>query len=43
MAQLTLVPSEVEEYAQAHTTAPAPLFEELKDLTYAQMSSPGMH
>ncbi|MFP2959229.1 O-methyltransferase [Myxococcus sp. 1LA] len=42
MPKLTLVPPEVEAYADAHTTAPAPLLEELRDVTYARMSSPGM-
>ncbi|MBZ4421035.1 O-methyltransferase [Myxococcus sp. RHSTA-1-4] len=42
MPKLTLVPPEIEEYAHAHTTAPAPLFEELREITYAQMASPQM-
>ncbi|QDE99677.1 O-methyltransferase [Myxococcus xanthus] len=42
MPKLTLVPPEIEAYADAHTTAPAPLFDELRDVTYARMSSPNM-
>lgn len=42
MPKLTLVPDEIEEYARAHTAAPAPLFEELKDITQARTTSPGM-
>jgi caffeoyl-CoA O-methyltransferase len=39
---LTLVPPEIEEYAGAHTELPAPLFEELRQKTYAHMKSPHM-
>jgi caffeoyl-CoA O-methyltransferase len=39
---LTLVPPQVEEYAQAHTEAPGPLFEKLREKTYAQMNAPQM-
>ncbi len=39
---LTLVPPEIEEYAQAHTERPAPLFDDLREKTYAQMNSPQM-
>jgi caffeoyl-CoA O-methyltransferase len=39
---LTLVPPEIEEYAQAHTQHPGPLFEELREKTYARMRSPQM-
>ncbi|AGC47864.1 O-methyltransferase [Myxococcus stipitatus DSM 14675] len=42
MTQLTLVSPEAEEYARTHSVAPAPLFEELKDITLARTSSPGM-
>ncbi|NVJ24505.1 class I SAM-dependent methyltransferase [Myxococcus sp. AM011] len=42
MPKLTLVPDEIEEYARTHTAAPARLFEELKDITQARTSSPGM-
>ncbi|WP_426754454.1 O-methyltransferase [Myxococcus sp. Y35] len=42
MPKLTLVPPEIEAYAEAHTTAPAPLFEALRDVTYSRMSSPHM-
>ena len=37
-----LVPPQIEEYAQAHTEPPAPLFEELRETTYAQMNAPHM-
>jgi caffeoyl-CoA O-methyltransferase len=39
---LTLVPPQIEEYAQAHTEFPGPIFEELRKTTYAQMQSPHM-
>lgn len=39
---LTLVPPQIEEYAQAHTEPPGPIFEELRKTTYAQMQSPQM-
>jgi caffeoyl-CoA O-methyltransferase len=39
---LTLVPPPVEEYAQAHTERPAPIFQELREATYARMQSPQM-
>jgi caffeoyl-CoA O-methyltransferase len=39
---LTLVPPQIEEYAQAHTERPAPLFQELRETTYARMSTPQM-
>jgi caffeoyl-CoA O-methyltransferase len=37
-----IVPEEIEKYAEAHTQAPDPLFEELREETYRTMSSPGM-
>jgi caffeoyl-CoA O-methyltransferase len=42
MTSLTLVPREIEEYAQAHTETPDPLFEELRETTFARMASPHM-
>jgi len=39
---LTLVPPLIEEYAQAHTEPPGPLFEELREKTYAEMRAPQM-
>ncbi len=42
MPKLTLVPQDIEEYASAHTTAPAPLFDELRKFTFSQMSAPQM-
>lgn len=39
---LTLVPTDIEKYAQEHTEVPAPLFEELRQTTWARMSSPQM-
>ncbi|MFL5349979.1 MAG: O-methyltransferase [Hyalangium sp.] len=39
---LTLVPPQIEEYAQAHTEPPGPLFQELRETTYARMNSPQM-
>ncbi|HYI02153.1 O-methyltransferase [Hyalangium sp.] len=39
---LTLVPPQVEEYAQAHTERPGAIFEELRETTYARMKSPQM-
>jgi len=39
---LTLVPPEIEEYAQAHTQPPDPLFDELREKTYAEMRAPQM-
>ncbi|HEX8819027.1 MAG TPA: class I SAM-dependent methyltransferase [Archangium sp.] len=38
----TLVPSEIEKYAQEHTEVPSPLFEELRQTTYARMASAQM-
>ena len=40
MANIT--PEPIEEYARAHSEPPAPLFDALRDETYATMSSPGM-
>jgi caffeoyl-CoA O-methyltransferase len=37
-----LLPPEIEEYADAHTEPPGPLFEELREKTYAQMKAPHM-
>lgn len=37
-----LVAPEIEQYTHDHTTAPPPLFDEMRDVTYAQMSSPQM-
>lgn len=39
---LTLVPTDIEKYAQEHTEVPAPLFEELRQTTWERMSSPQM-
>jgi caffeoyl-CoA O-methyltransferase len=39
---ITLVPSDIEKYAQEHTEVPGPLFEELRQSTYAQMPSAHM-
>jgi caffeoyl-CoA O-methyltransferase len=39
---LTLVPTDIEKYAQEHTEVPAPLFEELRQTTWDRMSSPQM-
>ncbi|HYO51653.1 O-methyltransferase [Archangium sp.] len=39
---LTLVPKDIEEYAQAHTERPAALFEELKQFTWERMAVPKM-
>lgn len=39
---LTLVPEQIEAYAEAHTEPPAAIFEELRKETYAQMSMPQM-
>jgi caffeoyl-CoA O-methyltransferase len=39
---LTLVPEAIEAYAQAHSEKPHPLFDELRDETYAKMSVPQM-
>jgi len=37
-----IVPEALENYAQAHTDPPDPLFEELREETYRTMASPGM-
>jgi caffeoyl-CoA O-methyltransferase len=37
-----LLPPEIEEYAEAHTEPPGPLFEELREKTYARMKAPHM-
>jgi caffeoyl-CoA O-methyltransferase len=42
MTTLTLVPTAVEAYAQAHTEAPGALFEELRETTHAHMERPQM-
>lgn len=42
MATLTLVPREIEDYAQAHTEPVPPLLERLKDETLATQSAPQM-
>ncbi|RJS26049.1 methyltransferase [Corallococcus sp. H22C18031201] len=42
MAQLTLVPRDIEAYAEAHTEHVSPLLEELRELTYAEVASPHM-
>lgn len=39
---MTLVPEAIEEYAQAHTESVAPLFEALREETFASMKSPNM-
>ncbi len=39
---LTLVPEPIEEYAAIHTEPPPPIFEKLREETYAKMSSPQM-
>lgn len=39
---LTLVPEQIEAYAEAHTEPPAPIFEELRKETYAKMGMPQM-
>jgi predicted O-methyltransferase YrrM len=39
---ITLVPSDIEKYAQEHTEVPGPIFEELRQTTYAQMPSAHM-
>jgi caffeoyl-CoA O-methyltransferase len=39
---MTLVPEAIEEYAQEHTEAVAPLFDALREETYASMKSPNM-
>jgi caffeoyl-CoA O-methyltransferase len=39
---LTLVPEAIEEYAASHTELPPPLFEKLREETYAKMSLPQM-
>jgi caffeoyl-CoA O-methyltransferase len=39
---LTLVPEAIEEYATAHTEPAAPLFEQLRNETYAKMEMPQM-
>jgi caffeoyl-CoA O-methyltransferase len=37
-----LVPPAIEAYVEAHTSPRPPLFDELRDVTYATMASPGM-
>jgi caffeoyl-CoA O-methyltransferase len=37
-----LIPEPIERYAEAHTEAVDPLFEELREETYRSMASPGM-
>jgi caffeoyl-CoA O-methyltransferase len=39
---LTLVPTDIEKYAQEHTEVPGPLFEELRQTTWERMSAPQM-
>jgi len=39
---LTLVPEAIEEYATAHSEPVSPLFEQLREETYAEMESPQM-
>jgi len=39
---LTLVDQALEDYALAHTTPPGPLFEQLRERTYAEMKLPQM-
>ena len=39
---VTLVPKEIEEYAQEHSDDVEPLFHELRDQTFAEMASPEM-
>jgi caffeoyl-CoA O-methyltransferase len=39
---LTLVPEPIEEYAVIHTEPPPPIFEKLREETYAKMSAPQM-
>jgi caffeoyl-CoA O-methyltransferase len=39
---LTLVPEPIEEYAAIHTEPPPPIFEKLREETYAKMSAPQM-
>ena len=39
---MTLVPEAIEDYAQAHTESVAPLFEALREETFASMKSPQM-
>jgi caffeoyl-CoA O-methyltransferase len=39
---LTLVPDAIEAYAQAHSEPVSPLFEELREETYANMNAPQM-
>ncbi len=39
---LTLVPEAIEEYASAHTEPASPLFEQLRNETYAKMEMPQM-
>lgn len=39
---MSLLSRELEDYVFAHTKPPAALFEELREVTYATMSSPGM-
>jgi caffeoyl-CoA O-methyltransferase len=39
---MDLVAPEIEQYAHDHTTPRPPLFDELREVTYGSMSSPGM-
>lgn len=39
---LSLVPPDIEKYAQEHTEVPDPLFEDLRRITWGQMSAPQM-
>jgi caffeoyl-CoA O-methyltransferase len=39
---LTLVPTDIEKYAQEHTEVPGPLFEELRQTTWERMLAPQM-
>jgi caffeoyl-CoA O-methyltransferase len=39
---LSLVPPDIEKYAQEHTEVPGPLFEELQRITWERMSAPQM-
>jgi caffeoyl-CoA O-methyltransferase len=39
---LTLVPTDIEKYAQEHTEVPGPLFEELRQTTWERTSAPQM-
>ncbi len=39
---LTLVPEQIEAYAEAHTETPLPIFDALREETYAKMNQPQM-